>query len=165
VSKVTRRDVRELMRWSRGEAVIRAVAVFPSLCVALTLVVYRIDGFSVAPFGTPQPYGDYLLQSSPGWPRFVIPPIIYWFGIVPVVVVTLLYVLHRPARHMPDAFTLATMLLLDAGMTAVLSGSFLELEAWPHDLWIAAAFMAACAVVVTTVALRRRRRRRRAVRS
>lgn len=153
------------MRWSRGEGVFRAVAVYPAMCMALTLVAYRIDGFSVSPFGSPTPYGEHILQSSPGWPRFVVPSAIYWFGIVPVVVVTVLWVLQRPARHLPDASALVIILLFDAAMTAVISGSFLDLEEWPHDLWIASVVMVACAAVVLTVAVRRRRRRRREARS
>jgi len=165
VSRATRREVRALLSWSREEGVIRAIALYPALCTAFTLVAYRVNSLLISPITEPPPYGDYILQSSPGWPHFVVPPVIYWFGIVPVVFVTVLWVLDRPAEHLPDATVLVIMLILDAVMTFELSTAFLDLEEWPHDLWIAAVVMAVCAVVVMVVATRRRRRRRREARS
>ena len=127
VSRVTRREVRALMRWSRQEAVIRAIAVYPALCTAFTLVAYRVDSFLLSPITAPAPYGDYILQANPGWPRFVVPEAFYWFGVVPVALVTVLWVLDRPAEHLPDAVVLVPLLLCDAVMTFQLSTAFLDL--------------------------------------
>ena len=144
---------------------VRAVALYPTICVVLTITAYRAHGEFLAPLDGSSLYGDHMLASSPGWPRFVVPQGIYWFGILPVLVVTVLWVLDRPARHLPDAAVLVPFLLLDAVLTAMLSTAFLDLEEWPHDLWIASVVMVACAAVVLTVAVRRRRRRRRDARS
>jgi hypothetical protein len=160
VSRATRRQVRELMRGSKGQALLRAAALYPALCEVLTGTVYLAHGQFLAPLHGRSVYGDHVLESSPGWPRFVVPPGVYWFGIVPVVLVTVLWVLDRPARHMPDARMLVPFFFMDAALTAMLSGAFMDLEEWPHDLWIAAIPMAVCAVVVMVVAARRRRRRR-----
>jgi len=160
VSRATRVDVRQLTRWSHREALIRATALYPAMCTVLTLTAYTVHGMFLAPLRGQSLYGDYILQSSPGWPRFVVPQGIYWFGIVPVLFVTVLWLLGRPAQHLPDTSLLVIFLVLDVVMTLVISGSFLDLEEWPHDLWIAAIPMAVCAVVVMVVAARRRRRRR-----
>jgi hypothetical protein len=165
VSRTSRRDVRLLLQGSKTEVLIRAAALYPTICESLTGLAYTICGDFLAPLNGRSLYGDERWQSSPGWPPFVVPPVVYWFGVVPVMLVTILWVLDRPARHMPEAAVLVPLFLGDAVVTAVLSGFFPDLEAWPHDLWMAAVVMAACAVVVTTVALRRRRRRRRAARS
>jgi len=158
VSRATRVDVRQLTRWSHREALIRATALYPAMCTVLTLTAYTVHGMFLAPLRGQSLYGDYILQSSPGWPRFVVPQGIYWFGIVPVLLVTVLWLLGRPAQHLPDTSLLVIFLVLDVVMTLVISGSFLDLEEWPHDLWIAAIPMALCAVVVMVVAARRRRR-------
>ena len=160
MSRATRGEVRQLPRWSHREALIRATALYPAFCTALTIIVYRAHGLLLAGFDSRSLYGEHILQSSPGWPRFVVPPGIYWFGVVPVLFVTILWLIGRPTRDVPKAHLLVPALLLDAGMTGVISGSFLDVEPWPHDLWIGAVFMAACAVVVMVVAARRRRRRR-----
>ena len=158
MSRATRVDVRQLTRWSHREALIRATALYPAMCTVLTLTAYTVHGMFLAPLRGQSLYGDYILQSSPGWPRFVVPQGIYWFGIVPVLLVTVLWLLGRPAQYLPDTSLLVIFLVLDVVMTLVISGSFLDLEEWPHDLWIAAIPMALCAVVVMVVAARRRRR-------
>jgi len=160
VTRSERRAARALMSWSRGEALLRAIVLYPAMCTVLTLTAYTVHGMILAPLRGQSLYGDYILQSSPGWPRFVVPQGIYWFGIVPVLLVTVLWLLGRPAQHLPDTSLLVIFLVLDVVMTLVISGSFLDLEEWPHDLWIAAIPMAVCAVVVMVVAARRRRRQR-----
>ena len=165
VSRARRRDVRLLLLGSKTEVLIRAAALYPAICESFTGLAYTISGVFLAPLNGRSLYGDEIWQSSPGWPPFVVPPVVYWFGVIPVTLVTILWVLDRPARHMPEAAVLVPLFLCDAVVTFVLSGSFLELEAWPHDLWIAAVVMAACAVVVMIVAARRRRRRRQELRS